>query len=63
MTPKKNRPWTAEEDRRLIELRAAARSSFFIAVTLKRTTKAISSRLSVLRKRFREPPSYQDVKQ
>jgi hypothetical protein len=58
MTPKKNRPWTAEEDRRLIEL-----PSFFIAVTLKRTIKAISSRLSVLRKRFREPPSYQDVKQ
>jgi hypothetical protein len=46
-----SRPWTEEDDRRLLQLRDQALSTIRIGVTLKRTTKAVSSRLSALRRR------------
>jgi hypothetical protein len=41
--------WTTEDDRRLLELRAAGRSSISIGVALKRSSRAVNSRLSLLR--------------
>jgi hypothetical protein len=49
----KNRAWTAEEDRRLLELRAIGRSSISIGVALRRSAKAVDGRLRELRKRDR----------
>jgi hypothetical protein len=46
-----SRPWTAEDDRRLLQLRDQGLSTIKIGVTLKRTTKAVTSRLSILRRR------------
>ena len=46
-----NRPWTAEDDRRLLELRATGRSSRSIGVALRRSAKAVDDRLCGLRKR------------
>ncbi len=54
---KKHRPWTVENDARLRELRASGRSSISIAAALKRTTKSVDRRLSILRKREREIPA------
>jgi hypothetical protein len=50
----RNRPWTAEDDRRLMELRAAGRSSISIGVVLRRSPKAIDGRLRKLRQPDRE---------
>ena len=41
--------WTEEQDRRLLELRAAGRSSVSIGAALHRTAKAINGRLVLLR--------------
>jgi hypothetical protein len=49
-----NRPWTAEDDHRLLELRATGRSSRSIGVALRRSAKAVDGRLRVLRKRDRD---------
>ena len=49
-----NRIWTEEEDRKLLALREAGRSSRSIAAKLKRTAGAVNSRLSVLRKSVQE---------
>jgi len=46
-----HRPWTAEDDRRLLELRAAGRSAVSISAALKRSGGAVISRLSILRAR------------
>jgi hypothetical protein len=45
------RPWTAEDDRRLLELRAVGRSAISIAAALKRTKSAVTHRLQSLRVR------------
>ncbi len=45
------RPWTAEDDRRLLELRAVGRSTISIAAALKRTKSAVTHRLQNLRAR------------
>jgi hypothetical protein len=45
-----SRPWTEEDDRRLLQLRDQGLSTIKIGVTLKRTTKAVTSRLSILRR-------------
>ncbi len=50
----RKRPWTAEEDRRLLELRASGRSAISIAVVLKRRAGAVRSRLTILRQRQKE---------
>ena len=49
MAEKQNRPWTEEDDRRLLEMRAAGRSTVSIAAALKRSAGAIHGRLSVVR--------------
>ena len=54
MTPKRHRPWTPEDDRRLIELQASGRSSISIAAALKRTAAAVDGRLCILRKAHSE---------
>jgi len=48
MLRNKKRIWTAEDDRRLRDLRAAGRSSISIAAALKRSSKAVNTRLSFL---------------
>ena len=50
----RNRPWTAEDDRRLLELRATGRSSRSIGVALRRSAKAVDDRLRILRRRDRD---------
>ena len=47
----KNRQWTDEDDRRLIELRAGGQSTPQIAKALKRTEVAVGSRISILKNR------------
>jgi DNA-binding CsgD family transcriptional regulator len=49
-----NKPWTKDEERRLVELRASGKSCVSIAAALKRTARAVNSRLSILRKRNAE---------
>ena len=44
-----NRFWTEMDDRLLLELRAAGRSSVFIGAVLKRSAQGITNRLSTLR--------------
>jgi hypothetical protein len=47
----RKRPWTDEDDRRLLELRAAGRSALSISVALRRTASAVAGRISILRQR------------
>jgi uncharacterized protein (DUF2252 family) len=49
MAEKQNRPWTEEDDRRLLELKAAGRSAVSIAAALKRSPGAIHGRLGAIR--------------
>jgi hypothetical protein len=44
-----NNKWTAEEDKRLLRLQAARKSSFSIAAQLRRSVSAIRARLGALR--------------
>ena len=44
--------WTDEEDRRMLELRAAGKSAISISRVLKRTPRAIEARYYMLRKRM-----------
>lgn len=44
MAGKQNRPWTEEDDHRLLELRAAGRSAASISAALKRSAGAIKAR-------------------
>ena len=53
MARRTNRPWTEEDDRRLIELKAAGRTAVSISAALKRSSGAVTARLSVLRVRQR----------
>jgi hypothetical protein len=49
-----NKQWTKEDERRLVELHAAGKSSVSIAAALKRTARAIDQRISIIRKRTAE---------
>jgi len=49
MLHKKKRPWTDEEDRRLLEMIGNQRPKTSIAAALKRTVSAVTGRLRVLR--------------
>ncbi len=62
MTFNRSRPWTDEEDRRLLELKTAGRSSLSIAVALRRSAKAIDGRASNLcgRKKATKDPAPAD---
>lgn len=53
MTANKNRPWTEEDERRLLALKAAGRSAVSISAALKRSAGAVEGRLSVIRTRQR----------
>jgi hypothetical protein len=57
MLPNKKRPWTGEDDQKLVDLVAAGRSKFSIAATMKRSTGAVLTRLSALRLRTNAPRS------
>src|SRR5262249_2327558 len=61
--PKAHRPWSAEEDRRLIELRASGRRPISIAAALKRSRAAVATRLSFLRNCTVTAPADQGRKQ
>jgi hypothetical protein len=52
MSRKAKWEWTAEDDRRLLEMRAAGKTAISISLALKRTPRAIEGRLSALRKRL-----------
>ena len=53
MARKSNTKWTEEDDRRLLELRAAGRSALSIGLALRRSSSAIEGRLGVLKTRSR----------
>jgi hypothetical protein len=61
--PKAHRPWSAEDDRRLVELQASGRRSISIAAALRRTRAAVATRLSFLRKRTVASPVDQNQQQ
>jgi hypothetical protein len=46
-----NRPWTEEDDQKLLALADAGRSSLSIAAAIKRSKGAVQSRLTILRHR------------
>jgi DNA-binding NarL/FixJ family response regulator len=50
MPKNSSRPWTPEEDKKLLELRAAGKSREMIAAALHRSAKSIPSRLYALSK-------------
>jgi len=50
---KLRRPWTEEEERRLLEMARMDRSKHLIAAALKRSTSAVKGRLKFLRDRER----------
>jgi hypothetical protein len=47
----RNRQWTADDDKRLLQMEAAGRPCMLIAAALKRSQAAVEARLYVLRKR------------
>jgi hypothetical protein len=51
MPRKSNTKWTDEDDRRLLELRAAGKSERVIALALRRSPGSVGTRLSTLRAR------------
>ena len=46
-----NKTWTEEDDRRLLEMRAAGRSIPSVAAALKRSAGAVTGRIAALRSR------------
>jgi len=50
MLRQKPRAWTEDEDRKLLEMKAAGRSSISIANALKRTTSAVTARITAIRR-------------
>jgi hypothetical protein len=57
MSPNKKRPWTAEDDEKLMALASARRSTISIAAAMKRSKGAVVNRLSALRQRTRDAPT------
>jgi hypothetical protein len=51
MPTQQNKPWTEEDDRLLMEMRAAGRSTFSICAALKRSSGAVKARIAVVRAR------------
>ena len=62
MALKRNRPWTPDDDRRLLEMRAAGRPTFSIVAALHRSTAAVGARLSILRQRVINQDADKDAK-
>jgi len=46
-----NKPWTKEDDRRLLDMQAAGRSIPSLAAALKRSAGAVTGRIAALRSR------------
>ena len=59
MPARQNKPWTEEDDRRLMEMRATGKSTFFMCAVLKRSAGGIKARIANLRARVKlgPPPS------
>jgi hypothetical protein len=53
MARNRNKPWSEEDDRRLLEMQAAGRTAISIGLVLRRSAGAVEGRLSVLRARKR----------
>ena len=51
MSRNRNRIWTTDDDKRLLELQGSGRSFMSTAAAMKRSAAAIKGRLYVLRKR------------
>ena len=49
----RNKPWTEEDDRLLMEMRATGRSTFSMCAALKRSAGAIKGRVAILRVHIR----------
>jgi hypothetical protein len=49
-----NKPWTEEDDRRLMEMRASGRSIASVSAALRRSAGAVSGRIAVLRSRAKK---------
>ena len=56
MPRNRNQIWTADDDKRLLELKQSGRSFMSIAAALKRSQSAIAGRFYVLRKREMKAP-------
>jgi hypothetical protein len=56
MVGSRNRPWTEQDERRLLELRNSGKSYLSIAVALRRSASAVKGRLSICRARTRSIP-------
>jgi hypothetical protein len=54
MARERNNRWTADEDRQLLEMKAAGKSVFAIAEVFKRTVSAVEQRLYFLKVRERK---------
>jgi hypothetical protein len=63
MVRNKYRRWTQEDDRRLLELRAAGRSAVSISAVLKRTVGSVLGRLSILRALAKSPKLQEEATQ
>jgi hypothetical protein len=50
-----NKPWTADDDRKLTQMLGAGRSMMAISAALRRSRSAIKSRIATLRKAANEP--------
>ena len=48
---RQNKPWTEEDDRRLIEMQAAGKSTFHMCAGLKRSAGGVKARIGILRDR------------
>src|SRR4051812_3546877 len=48
---RQNKPWTEEDDRRSMEMRAAGKSTFYMCAALKRSPGAVKARIAILRAR------------
>jgi hypothetical protein len=58
----RNRRWTADEDRRLLELQASGRSYISMAGALKRSHASIEHRLYILERQDAKSAADQDPK-
>jgi hypothetical protein len=51
MARNSNKPWSEEDDRRLLEMRAAGRTAISIGLVFRRSAGAVEGRMTVLRAR------------
>jgi hypothetical protein len=63
MALKRNRSWTPDDDRRLLEMRAAGRPTCSIGAELDRSAAAVGARLFILRQRVINQDVDKDAKQ